>query len=107
MGLTVDVLHRATMTKAPVPARYTLVDAAGPFEPAPDAPGLRLVKRCICGQEYVHAEPLEPCPRGMLGYMASGLYVTTCDSRLQAATGHPYPVPLHNRTEVPIAATQE
>ncbi len=78
----------------------TLMDADGPFEPTDDAPAVRLVRRKIYpGEpEYVHAEPVEPCPGGACR-MAGGTFIYSCDSRFHEAVGHSYPVSLHDRHE--------
>lgn len=79
----------------------TLMDAAnGPFEPSADAPAVKLVKRNIGGEIYVHAEPVEPCPAGACR-MAGGTFIHTCDSRYREAVGHSYPISLHDREELP------
>ena len=69
----------------------------GPFEPLPDTPELRLVKRPGIGRggaTYLHAVPVvdgEPKTGGMFG----GNYVATSDSRFPSD----YPIPVHDRFE--------
>lgn len=72
-----------------------LVDAAGPFKPSDDMPGVKLVRRMLFGKEYIHAEPLEAPPADHVGWMASGCYIQSCDGRFP----HEYPIPLHDRSE--------
>ena len=70
----------------------------GPFTPSDDAPAVRLVRRRIGGEEYIHAEPVDPCPSGACR-MAGGTFIYSCDSRYREAVGHSYPVSLHDRHE--------
>lgn len=72
-----------------------LVDAKGPFDPAPDMPAVKLVHRVIFGKPYVHAEPLEDPPTGTIGWMAGGCFIESCDGRFPSS----YPIPLHDRCE--------
>ena len=51
------------------------------FEVTPDAPAVKLVFRSFGGRKIVHAEPVEPCKPGNVGYMAGGAFITA-DSRL-------------------------
>ena len=78
----------------------TLLDPAieGPVEPSADAPAVRLVRRTLRGREYVHAEPVEPCPPSACR-MFGGTYIAG-DSRFTAAVNNGgYPVSLHDRHE--------
>jgi len=68
----------------------------GPFEQSDDRPTVKVVKRIICGEEYVHVEPLEK-PRGV-GWMAGGCIVSACDSRFGEYVNR-YPVKLLDRCE--------
>jgi hypothetical protein len=63
------------------------------FEPSPETPALRLVKRNI-GGDYYHAEPVVQ-PKGLCGPMAGGNYITTSDSRMPVR----YPISVHDRFE--------
>ena len=76
-----------------------LIDAAGPVEPSPDSPAVKLVRRNIGGREYVHAEPVEECPANACR-MAGGTFIYSCDSRFgEAVRNGGYPVSLHDRHE--------
>jgi hypothetical protein len=55
---------------------------------------LRLVKRRIFGQDYMHAEPIDK-PEGMVGPMFGGNYTASSDSRFPSR----YPIPVHDRFE--------
>jgi len=70
-----------------------------PFEPSESHPAVKLVKRTICGELYVHAEPINPPPKGMVGWCAGGTFIETSDSRYSKIVGHPYPIPLHDRCD--------
>ena len=82
---------------------------SGPFEPAPDAPAVRLVRRTFGGVEYVHAEPDLSHPSNLVElerigstcpwFMAGGALLNSSDSRFREATGHSYPISLHDRVE--------
>ena len=77
----------------------TLLHAGGPFAPSDDAPAVQLVRRTICGQEYVHAEPVTPCPDGACR-MAGGTFIYSSDSRFSEVVDNGgYPVSLHDRHE--------
>jgi len=60
------------------------------FTPDEQAPAIRIVRRNINGNEYIHAEPME---KGF--YAFGGSYVTCSDSRVKAL--NKYPIPLHDR----------
>jgi hypothetical protein len=62
---------------------------------AGDMPIVKLVRRSIGGNEYLHAEPIEPCPSHRRGYMAGGNFIYTSDSRFP----NRYPIAVHDRTE--------
>lgn len=83
--------------------RVTLIDKEVPKLHTPDShtPAVKLVRRMLGGKEYIHAEPVEPCPAGGRGYMHGGCYVATSDSRVNKAIGHQYPISLHDRVEYP------
>lgn len=92
-----------------ITGRVTLVDVPGPFEPKPDAPACRLVKRTFnYGSNYgsiVHVEPVE-APEGYPPRtMDGGAYVGCSDSRFREAVeellGHAFygALPLHDRYE--------
>lgn len=59
-------------------------------------PIVKIVKRIICGEEYIHAEPIDD-PQGV-GWMAGGSYIWSCDSRFRQHI-NAYPIPLHDRQE--------
>lgn len=69
------------------------------FKVTEDSPALRLVKRTIGGEPYVHAEPDGPAPKGCVGPMAGGAFVYSCDSRFREITGVSYPISVHDRYE--------
>jgi len=79
----------------------TLIDSKinGPFEPTPSRPAVKIIRRTIRGQEYIHAEPMEDCPDNEIGYMMGGCFIYTSDSRMREVL--PYPIPLHDRSELP------
>lgn len=80
----------------------TVVDIDGPFEPTPDRPAVRLVRRHYVGTDFVHAEPVEPVEAGRIGYMSGGSFIHSCDSRFSDAVGAVgRPISLHDRTETP------
>lgn len=85
--------------------RVTLVEDAdgnpfpGPFEPTPDAPAVRLVRRYLGGRTIFHVEPVDG-PGDGTPWMNGGTYVGTTDSRWTAATGGLYgALAFHDRTE--------
>jgi hypothetical protein len=101
MGLIVYI-YKSKLYKPPaqnvVSARYdeaVLIDAEGPFHPDDKMPALRLVHRRWRSGTFVHAEPIDPVPRGHVGYMFGGTFIHSSDSRFP----NPYPIPLHDRTE--------
>jgi hypothetical protein len=64
------------------------------FEPGPDCPAVRIVKRTIGRSEYLHAEPVDQ-PEGLVGPMSGGTFIYSCDSRFP----WDYPIALHDRWE--------
>jgi hypothetical protein len=71
------------------------------FEPREGMPAVKIVRRIISGEEYIHAEPIDPPPKGMIGWMHGGCYIKTSDSRYSKITGIDYPIALHDRCETP------
>jgi hypothetical protein len=65
------------------------------YEPSEDAPGVKLVRRKICGNPYIHCEPLDR-PTGS-GWMMGGNFIYSCDSRFGEVNN--YPIPIHDRQE--------
>ena len=66
------------------------------FEADDKAPAVAMVKRDICGREYLTAYPVdEDGNLDSSGRMDGGTYICTSDSRFPAD----YPVPLHDRKE--------
>ena len=63
------------------------------FEASAEQPAVKLVRRILCGKEYIHAEPVE-APEG-IGWMFGGTFIHTSDSRFP----HKYPIALHDRQE--------
>lgn len=79
---------------------FVLVDPAidEVFEATADRPALKLVRRNIGGQLYIHAEPLEPVNnKTHMGYTFGGNFVTSSDSRISAINN--YPIPVHDRKD--------
>lgn len=67
------------------------------FEPDAEAPPVILHWNT---RDHVRAVPLNLDGTEHPGWhMASGAYIETNDGRFHELTGHPYPVPLHDRTE--------
>ena len=64
---------------------------------AGDMPVVKIVKRQIGGSEFIHAEPVDPAPSGMIGYMMGGSFIHSSDSRVRRIAK--YPIPLHDRAE--------
>ena len=62
------------------------------FAPSESAPEVRLIKRNINGNTYIHAIPAE---KGC--YMFGGSFIYTSDSRVRSI--NKYPIPLHDREE--------
>lgn len=61
-----------------------------------DAPAVVMVKRQVCGGEYLTAYPADKDGNpDRDGRMFGGCYIATCDSRFP----FDYPVPLHDRLE--------
>ncbi len=58
-------------------------------------PILRIVSRC---SNYICAEPVEPMPKGNVGYMFGGNFIYSSDSRFSAWISQ-YPVPVHDRSD--------
>lgn len=111
-GLILSVLRNAEIgdcSNGGISARHVAVTLIGPgvpeiFEPSDDRPAVRLVKREIGGDLVIHAEPVTLDSRPAVWWMASGAFVSTCDSRfgdLLRSLGHsPYAaIPLHDRRE--------
>lgn len=79
------------------------------FEAQPGDVVLMVVRRRLNGgplgsgapYTYVHAEPIEH-PEGMVGPMAGGNFVYSCDSRFRSAVCA-YPIAVHDRFETPAA----
>jgi hypothetical protein len=68
----------------------------GPFEPNENTPAVKLVRRTIGGESYIHAEPILPNGEWK-HFMAGGTFISSCDSRFRSVCK--YPVALHDRTE--------
>lgn len=69
-----------------------LVDNSIPgiFESSEDMPAVKLVTRRLFGNDYTHAEPIEP------GFYAfGGTFIYSSDSRVREVAT--YPIPLHDR----------
>jgi len=74
--------------------KVTILDDAIPemWEPEVQSPAVRIVRRVIFGNPYIHAEPIQPGQ-----YMFGGCYITSSDSRIKEL--NQYPIPLHDRVE--------
>lgn len=72
-------------------------DVPGIFEPTADMPAVVVVKRNVCGKEYLTAYPSDNEGKvdGSVWRMFGGCYISCCDSRFPAD----YPIPLHDRIE--------
>jgi hypothetical protein len=68
----------------------------GVTHPDQETPELKLVRRPRAGGEYLHAEPAHK-PKGMVGPMFGGNYISSSDGRFPNA----YPIPIHDRFESP------
>jgi hypothetical protein len=94
-GLKAEI-YQASFVDALSPIKeskqVTIIDKDLPeiFEASQDSPPVRIVKRLINGETYIHAEPYE---RG--NYAAGGRFIYTSDSRLREISK--YPIPLHDR----------
>ena len=71
----------------------------GPFKQKDDVPTVKIVRRVIMGEQYVHAEPINRPDQGNVGWIAGGCFVYTSDSRYGRAVGHNYPISLHDRQD--------
>lgn len=97
-GLLVFVLRSTTdCTNKGVSSRVDQFVLTGPgipeiFDPSPKSPELRLVRRNIGNEEYLHAEPVKR-PTGMAGPTAGGNFCYTSDSRFPLN----YPISIHDR----------
>lgn len=67
----------------------------GPFEPSKNTPEIKLVRRNIGGQIYMHAEPINKPLEGNYGWMHGGNYISSSDSRFP----NEYPIAIHDRQE--------
>jgi hypothetical protein len=66
------------------------------FEAQDDCPAVELVTRSFGGlRPYTYAQPIEPVPDGMNGYMFGGSFIYSSDSRFPSEL----PIPLHDRCE--------
>jgi len=74
-----------------------IADIPGPSEENADIPMVKIVKRTIYGNEYMHVEPVTPAPSGSTGYQFGGNFLYACDSRFSAVAA--YPIPIHDRVE--------
>ena len=67
------------------------------FEPDETMPAVKLVRRVIGGDSYIHAEPLTWRESDDITGMFGGCYIMSCDSRFRKVCK--YPIPLHDRGE--------
>jgi hypothetical protein len=79
--------------------KVVVVDSELPeiFEPTEDMPAVKLVRRVIGGDRYIHAEPLSWRESDDIKGMFGGCYIMTSDSRFRKVCQ--YPIPLHDRGE--------
>lgn len=77
--------------------QITLIDEEidGPFEPDESRPAVKLIRRVIGGETYIHAEPI--LPDGEKKYFMKGGTFIFGDSRFRQVSK--YPVALHDRVE--------
>ena len=68
------------------------------FAVSEEHPAVKLIKRKICGKEYIHAEPVEGKRSNHNGWMMGGCFVYSCDSRFKNINA--CPIPLHDRQEM-------
>jgi hypothetical protein len=61
-------------------------------------PVLKVVCRYFGGLSYLHAEPVTPVGKNLIGYMAGGNFVYSCDSRFRTWVSQ-YPISVHDRVE--------
>lgn len=66
------------------------------FEAGDDKPIYQLKFSRVFGEDYMYVEPLDPVPSGFVGYMASGKFVYSSDSRFP----NNYPIAIHDRIEM-------
>lgn len=76
---------------------FILTDEENPPADVNGVPVLKIVRRMFGTEEYVHAEPVSQ-PTGMIGPMAGGNFVYTCDSRYREQICS-YPISVHDRFE--------
>ena len=74
-------------------------EVPGIFE-AGDRPIVVLKKKTYL-RDYYYVEPIEPVPEGHNGYMMGGSFVYSSDSRFRSLGNGGYPLPVHDRSEVP------
>jgi hypothetical protein len=112
-GLTVDVYEHGTNCSAGgLSTKYksfVLVGASGPFEPSKKFPAVKIIKRGIGAETYVHAIPdlSDPSNEDELKrigsanphFMAGGTFLYSCDSRFAEFVGHHNPIAFHDRVE--------
>ena len=94
-GLTAEILRGSYTSPINVmkdSKKVTIIDEAldGVFEASKEAPAVKIVRRVLCGEEYIHAEPIAEG-----SYSAGGSFIYTPDSRVRAVSQ--YPIPLHDR----------
>jgi len=80
--------------------KVTIIDENVPamYEPTKEAPAVKIVRRTIYGEQYIHAEPIEQTSPKHRGWMAGGCFIYSCDSRFRQGV-NAYPVSLHDRQE--------
>lgn len=78
------------------PFKEVVLLVGGPFEPTPEIPGVKLVRRTISGNDYLHVEPIDKPADGYVGYMASGTFIYTSDGRFPSKQ----PLSVHDHTEI-------
>ena len=70
------------------------------FKETSERPTVKIVRRIISGKAYLHAEPVNGTEKGMIGFMAGGSFIFSCDGRFSKYVNQ-YPVALHDRQETP------
>jgi hypothetical protein len=76
---------------------FILTDEENPPAEVNGTPVLKVVRRMIGREEYIHAEPVAQ-PKGLVGPMAGGNFVYSTDSRFRDQICS-YPISVHDRWE--------
>lgn len=74
-----------------------VMEDAPVFEEDECRPTMKIVRRTIGGNEYIHVQPIGKGRAGTDSYMFGGNFLYSCDSRFGLVSK--YPVPIHDRQE--------